>query len=54
MGGGQQMSYPVMESSSHFAPAGGVGGVGGVSGVGGLVNSDPYSRSAAISAGVYR
>ena len=31
-----------------------LGGVGGVSGVGGLVNSDPYSRSAAISAGVYR
>ena len=28
--------------------------LGGVGGVGGLVNSDPYSRSAAISAGVYR
>ena len=34
MGGGQQMSYTVMESSSHFATAGGVGG--GVSAMGGM------------------
>ena len=33
VGGGQQMSYSVMESSSHFASAGGVGAVGGVGGV---------------------
>ena len=40
--------------ASNPAAAASLGGVGGVSGVGGLVNSDPYSRSAAISAGVYR